>query len=84
MTNEAVISEPLLVLLGSALTMVAGGIVWICKNRCRNQTVDCDSGCCRFHSDSRLRDTIRQEVRVEMQKSSASGSESVDLEKATD
>ena len=72
-------SDPLLIILGSSITMVAGGVIWVCKNRCRNQTVECSSGCCKFHSDSRLRETIREHIIEELKKSSISSS--VDLEK---
>ena len=82
-------SEPLLVILGSCITMIGGAIVWVCKNKCRNQSLECSSGCCKFHSDSRLRETIREEVRSELRKSQSSNdSASIDLEmgpeKATD
>ena len=75
MSEEQNYSEPLFVLLGALGSAFAGAMVWICKNKCRNQQCDCDSGCCRFHSDSRLRETIRQEIREEKKRS-----ESGDLE----
>ena len=65
MSEEQNYSDPLFVLLGALGSAFAGAMVWICKNKCRNQQCDCDSGCCRFHSDSRLRETIRQEIREE-------------------
>ena len=80
MTNEG-FSDPIFVLLGSGITMIGGGIVWLCKTKCRNQSVECDSGCCKFHSDSRLRETIREEVRDELRRSQSTvDSASVDLE----
>ena len=75
MSEEQGYSEPLFVLLGALGSAFAGAMVWICKNKCRNQQCDCDSGCCRFHSDSRLRETIRQEIQEEKKRS-----ESGDLE----
>ena len=75
MSEEQNYSDPLFVLLGALGSAFAGAMVWICKNKCRNQQCDCDSGCCRFHSDSRLRETIRQEIREEKKRS-----ESGDLE----
>ena len=74
-------SDPIFVLLGGLITMVGGGIVWLCKTKCRNQSVECDSGCCKFHSDSRLRETIRETVIDELRRSQSTGdSASVDLE----
>ncbi len=52
----------LFVLLGTLLTGIIGGISWLCRNKCRNQQCDISSGCCHFHSDSRLRETIRNEI----------------------
>jgi len=75
MGEEQNYSQPLFVLLGALGSAFAGAMVWICKNKCRNQQCDCDSGCCRFHSDSRLRETIRQEIQEEKKRS-----ESGDLE----
>jgi hypothetical protein len=75
MSEEPGYSDPLFVLLGALGSAFAGAMVWICKNKCRNQQCDCDSGCCRFHSDSRLRETIRQEIQEEKKRS-----ESGDLE----
>ena len=66
------ISDPIFVLVGSLITMVGGGLVWLCKNKCRNQSVECDSGCCKFHSDSRLRETIRATVIDELRRSQSS------------
>ena len=62
-------SDPLFVLLGSGLTMIAGAAAWVCKNKCRNTTMECNSGCCKFHSDSRLRETIRATVLDELRRS---------------
>ena len=74
-------SDPVFILLGSALTMVAGGFAWLCKNKCRNQTLECSSGCCKFHSDSRLRETIRATVVDELRRSQSTPNSSVtDLE----
>ena len=75
MSEEPGYSDPLFVLLGALGSAFAGAMVWICKNKCRNQQCDCNSGCCRFHSDSRLRETIRQEIQEEKKRS-----ESGDLE----
>ena len=58
--------EPVLwTLLGTLLTAVLGGVSWLCTKKCRNQECEMNSGCCRFHSDSRLRQTIRQEIQKE-------------------
>ena len=62
MTEETSFSDPLYMLLGALLTAVVGGIGYLCKNQCKNQSCDMNSGCCRFHSDSRLRETIRNEI----------------------
>ena len=67
--NPETFSDPLFVLLGSLLTAVIGGTAWLCKNKCRDQSCDCDSGCCKFHSSSRIRQTIREEVQAELQRS---------------
>ena len=75
MTEEITFSEPLYVLLGALLSAVIGGLGYLCKNQCRSQTCDCFSPCCKFHSDSRLRETIRQEIEQEKKRS-----ESGDLE----
>ena len=75
MSEEITFSEPLYVLLGALLSAVVGGLGYLCKNQCRSQSCDCFSPCCRFHSDSRLRETIRQEIEQEKRRS-----ESGDLE----
>ena len=63
MSEEQDYSETtLFVLLGTLLTGLIGGISWTCRKRCKNQECEINSGCCRFHSDSRLRETIRQEI----------------------
>ena len=81
MTNEG-FSDPIFVLIGSVITMAGGGIVWLCKTKCRNQSVECNSGCCKFHSDSRLKETIRETVIDELHRSRSNlGSPSVDLER---
>ena len=49
-------------LLGSLASAVIGGITWLCTKKCRNQSCEINSGCCRFHSDSQLRATIREEI----------------------
>ena len=69
MSEETGFSDPLYVLLGALGSAVAGAAVWMCKNKCRNQRCDCDSGCCQFHSDSRLRETIRQEIEEDKKRS---------------
>ena len=50
------------ILIGTLVTAVIAGISFLCRKRCRNQTCDIDSGCCKFHSDSSLRRTIREEI----------------------
>jgi len=67
--SETGISDPVLVIIASLLTMSAGAVAWVCKNKCRNQTVECNSGCCNFHSDSRLQETIRATVVDELRRS---------------
>ena len=69
MSEEITFSEPLYVLLGALLSAVVGGLGYLCKNQCRSQSCDCFSPCCRFHSDSRLRATIRQEIQEEKKRS---------------
>ena len=69
MTEEIKFSEPLYVLLGALLSAVVGGLAYLCKNQCRSQSCDCFSPCCKFHSDSRLRETIRQEIEQEKKRS---------------
>ncbi len=62
-TNYA--ETTLFVLLGTLLTGVIGGISWLCRKKCQNQECDSDCGICKFHSDNRLRNTIREEIRRE-------------------
>ena len=62
-------SDPLFVLLGALGSAFCGAIIWVCKHKCRNVEVDCSSGCCRLHGDSRLRQTVREEIQSELQKS---------------
>ena len=69
MSDETNFSDPLFVLLGALGSALAAAVIWMCKNKCRNQQCDLDSGCCRFHSDSRLRETIRQEIQDEKKRS---------------
>ena len=69
MSEEITFSEPLFVLLGALLSAVVGGFGYLCKNQCRSQSCDCFSPCCRFHSNSRLRETIRQEIQEEKKRS---------------
>ena len=69
MSEEITFSEPLFVLLGALLSAVVGGISYMCKNQCQSQSCDCFSPCCRFHSDSRLRETIREEIQEEKKRS---------------
>ena len=57
MSDEFVIA-----ILASVSTAFVGAVIWICKNRCRNQELNCESPCCTFHTDSRLRATIRDEI----------------------
>ena len=67
--SEVTFSEPLYVLLGALLSAFVAGLGYLCKNQCRNQECECNSGCCRFHSDSRLRETIRREIQEEKKRS---------------
>ena len=62
MSDKVELSDPLYVLLGALGSAFLGDIAWLCKNRCRNTELDCNSGCCRIHTDSRLRATIREEI----------------------
>ena len=60
------VPEPLLwTLLGTSLSAVIGGVSWLCTKKCRNQECTINSGCCKFHSDSKLRETIREEIEKE-------------------
>ena len=55
--------EPVLwTLLGTLLSAIIGGVSWLCTKKCRNQECEIDSRCCKFHSDSKLRATIRAEI----------------------
>ena len=69
MSEDTGFSDPLYILLGALGSGLCGALIWMCKNRCRNQQLDCDSPCCRFHSDSRLRETIRQEIEEDKKRS---------------
>ena len=69
MSEEQSFSDPLFVLLGAFFSALCGAMIYLCKTKCRNQQCDCDSGCCRFHSDSRLRETIRHEIEEERKRS---------------
>ncbi len=42
------------------------GITWFCTKKCKNTSIDCDSGCCKFHASEQVRETIREEIRREM------------------
>ena len=55
-----------IILASTVISAIIAGIGWCCRHRCRNMACDVDSGCCKFHSDSRLRQTIREEIRREM------------------
>ncbi len=55
----------LFVLLGTLLTALIGGLSYCCKKKCKNQECDSDCGFCSFHSDNRLRATIRREIQLE-------------------
>ena len=60
--------EPLLwTLLGTVISACIGGISWLCTKKCRNQECEINSGCCKFHSDSKLRETIREEIELHRQ-----------------
>jgi hypothetical protein len=62
-TETSDLPEPVFwTLLGGLLTSVIAGISWVCQKKCRNQTCDINSGCCKFHSSSRLKETIREEI----------------------
>ena len=66
--EEGTFPEPLLwALLGTLLTAVIGGISFCVQKRCRNTSCDISSGCCKFHSDSHLRATIREEIEKDKQ-----------------
>jgi hypothetical protein len=78
MSDTVKISDPLYVLLGALSSAFLGGIAWLCKNRCRNTEVDCNSGCCRIHTDSRLRETIREEIQRSRATKSTTDIESMD------
>lgn len=39
------------------------GITWLCTKKCKNTSLDINSGCCKFHADEQVRQTIRAEVR---------------------
>ena len=54
-----------IILISSLVSAVIAGIAWCCRHRCRNQTCQINSGCCKFTSDSRLRETIREEIQRE-------------------
>ncbi len=53
------------------LSVVVGGpliagITWWCTKKCKNTSLDIDSGCCKFHASEHMRETIREEIRREM------------------
>ena len=83
-SNEHGFSDPLFVLLGSLLGGISMGVTWWCRNHCRDQSLDCNSGCCRFHSSTRMRETIRQEVRAELESHHGQDSERLDVVRKTD
>ena len=58
-------------LIGTVATSLIAGIAWLCTKKCRNQECQIDSGCCKFHSDSKLRATIREEIQKEKESSSS-------------
>ena len=57
-------SEIMWTLIGTVSTSLIAGIAWLCNKKCRNQECNMNSGCCSFHSDSRLRATIREEIEL--------------------
>ena len=65
--------EVMWTLIGSVATSVIAGIGWLCTKKCRNQECNMNSGCCSFHSDSRLRATIREEIELANSSSSLGG-----------
>ena len=67
--SENALSSPIIVLITSLGTALCGAVIWICKNKCTNQQLDIDSGCCRFHADNRLREIVSQTIRDEIAKS---------------
>ena len=68
-------SEVMWALIGTVVTSVIGGIGWLCNKKCRNQECNMNSGCCSFHSDSKLRETIRQEIELAASTGSSSSSD---------
>ena len=45
-------------------TPLIAGITWLCTKKCKNQSCELNSGCCKFKSSEQMRSTIREEVRV--------------------
>ena len=78
MSEKVELSDPLYVLLGALASAFLGGVAWLCKNRCRNTEVDCNSRCCRIHTDSRLRATIRDEIQKSKESDSRTDIEAPD------
>ena len=76
-SEEQGFSDSLFVLLGALGSAFAGGLIWLCKNKCRNQECDLNSGCCHFHADSKLRETIRQVVQEEKKRSESGDIEEI-------
>ena len=69
MSEQSNFADPLLVILGALASALGAALIWLCKNKCRNQECEVDSGCCRFHSDSSLRATIRKVIENEKKRS---------------
>ena len=77
--TEPQISEPVYVLIGTVITAFLAGVTWVCKNKCRNQTFESSCGCCKFHSDSKIRQTVREEVASQLQQRSQSSTTEVQI-----
>ena len=73
--SEQQISDPVYVLIGTVITAALAGIGWLCKNKCRNQTCESNCGCFKFHSDSKIRQTVREEVASQLKQRSESSTE---------
>ena len=77
--SEQQISDPVYVLIGTVITAALAGIGWLCKNKCRNQTCESNCGCFKFHSDSKIRQTVREEVASQLQQRSQSSTTEVQI-----
>ena len=68
-------TEVMWALIGTVVTSLIAGIAWLCNKKCRNQECNMNSGCCSFHSDNKLRETIREEIELAASSGSASSSD---------